>query len=407
LAYALAGVAYAPAPRLADLRAPNITLKDLLHQFWIDVFGKEVQTTATYSYTWMADQIGHVCLGIIIDFGATLLARYTLPLIGIDQSWSAIAGFLFASIVVSLWELCAYLSSAKQATGLFPLDRKCLRDNAIIAAGYMILGAAVGFAFHQSALWGVAGFIAALFVAIVLAPPWLRQKIIWQKAGLPYLFRLADAQPSIGAQPAKQLQDLIYKGAPPDPKTPPGQVIVGGPIGSGRTPLAAGIGTEFAFNKTKVRYLSLDTLLECAARSSGSKFADDTGPANIDYWRWSEAQVIIIDDIGPLIAAEEGTRRANLEKFEKLLCYDLAAVRSVLTRCHSVWVIGDLCPDGETAAVGDTLDRFASLIAGFCEAKQAPLVIELSEVRAPNHKAEARPGLDPAARAAQLRWVAS
>jgi hypothetical protein len=374
----------AVASAATDLRPPEITRKCLLHQFWVDVFGKEVQTTSTYSYTWMADQVGHVCLGIVIDFGLTLGARFTLPLIGIGASWDALAGLLIGSIVVSLWELLAYLSSVRVATGLFPLDRKLLRDNAVIAAGYMIIGVGSGFAFHQSAHWGVAGFVALLFLAVSLAPPWLRQKIIWQKAALPYLFRLADAKLTIRAEAARQLQALIEHGAPvgTQPAKPARQIVVGGPIGSGRTPIAAGIGTEFAFRKTKVRYLSIDTLLEFAARSSNPHFADDTGPANIEYWRWSEAQVVIIDDIGPLIAAREPEQNANLEHFRDLLDHGLAAVAPVLRRCHTVWVIGDLRPDGATAMVGDTLNRFAGVIAEFCGAEQQPSVLELLEPQA-------------------------
>jgi hypothetical protein len=38
--------------------APQLTLKNLRDQFWADLYGKEVQTTATYSYTWVADQFG-------------------------------------------------------------------------------------------------------------------------------------------------------------------------------------------------------------------------------------------------------------------------------------------------------------------------------------------------------------
>jgi hypothetical protein len=33
----------------------EVTLKDLLIKFWIDIYGKEVQSASTYSYTWVAD----------------------------------------------------------------------------------------------------------------------------------------------------------------------------------------------------------------------------------------------------------------------------------------------------------------------------------------------------------------
>jgi hypothetical protein len=375
LAASVSVVGSATVPASATALPPMITNGDLLRQFWKDIYGKEVQSASTYSYTWLADQVGHVCLGILINFGLTLVAFCALPFIGIDRSWDNIAGLLVGSVAVSVWELKAYLSSEREATGSFPLDGKLLARNAVIAAFYMILGVGVGFAFHQTALVGVAGFLALLFVAIICAPPWLRQKIIWQKAGLPYLFRLANAQRTLGVDAAQHIQELIDDGAPP--ATRPFQVIVGGPTGSGRTPLAAGIGTEFAFKNAKVRYLSFDALLEFAARSSKSNFADDTGPVNINYWRWSEAQVVIIDDIGPLIAAEQKEQRANLERFEELLCNGLASVRDVLARRHTIWVIGDPCPDGEGATAGDTLDRFARLVADFCGAEQPALAVAL------------------------------
>jgi hypothetical protein len=268
----------------------------------------------------------------------------------------------------------------------------------------MAMGVGAGFAFHQTALWGVTGFLVMLLVAVVCAPPWLRQKIIWQKAALPYLFRLADMQRTIGTEAAQQLQALIVKGAPP--ATAPYQVMIGGPIGSGRTPVAAGIGTEFAFRKSTVRYLSMDALLEFAARSAQPPFADDAGPENIGDWRWSEVQVVIIDDIGPLIAAQEQEQQANLEQFRKLLHTGLAAVAPVLGRCHTVWVIGDLRPKGQTEMVGQALDQFAREIAVFCHSRQEVLVIELSEVPKPAEGTRARPIREAAARPAQVRKVA-
>jgi hypothetical protein len=359
-------------------RMPRLTAKDILFQLRADVYGKEVQSATTYSYTWMADQVGHVCIGIVFDFLLTLAARYALPYVGVDSYWwSSVTGFLLICAIVTAWEFSTYRSSVDTATGLFPLDSRLLRDNAIIASVYMILGAVIGFSFHLPVPWSIIGTIAAFVVGFACAPPWLRQKIIWQKAALPYLFRLADAQRTIGPDDAHALQKLIDRGAPPN--VPPYQIIVGGPIGSGRTPIAAGIGTEFAFRKSTVRYLSLDPLLEHAAQPPNPHFADDTGPANINYWRWSEAQVVIIDDIGPLIATQEREQRANLEQFRNLLNTGLAAIAPVLARCHTVWVIGDLHPEGQTI-VGPVLDEFARVISDFCQGGREALVIELANM---------------------------
>jgi hypothetical protein len=328
--------------------------------------------------------MGHVCLGIVVDFGVTLLARYVLPWLGITTMSPVIVGAIVAAVAVSLWELSAFRTSVKQATGLFPLDRKLLRDNAIIAAAYMVLGVAIGFVFHQeSELKAVLWFVGLVALGVACAPPWIRQKMIWQKASLPYLFRLADMQPTIGTDAAKRLQELIDRGAPP--AAAPVQIVVGGPICSGRTPIAAGIGTEFAFKSCKVRFLDLGTLMEFAAAPCDPKtgYMDDTGPSNLDYWRWSEAQVLIIDDVGPLVAAAGSDLNDHVAAFRKLLDTRLGAIAPVLRQCHTVWVMGDLQPPGATIVMNDVLDRFAKAIAEFCQARQETLVIELSATTTP------------------------
>src|SRR5215468_8689835 len=64
----------APLPDGVGPSAPDLTASDLWKQFWADAYGKEVQTTATYSYTWLADQFGHICIGIIVSFFATTVS---------------------------------------------------------------------------------------------------------------------------------------------------------------------------------------------------------------------------------------------------------------------------------------------------------------------------------------------
>jgi hypothetical protein len=474
-----------PAPEApVGPSAPNLTVKNLGQQFWADAYGKEVQTAATYSYTWLADQFGHIAIGIVTDFLATMAAGWVIVLISflatgwplisfvatliaglvialisllaplaaggwialigvlvplaaggliawisgadLSQIWAAgleapstsllamLSGLVIAAIGASLWELSAYRSSVKNATGTFPLDTKLLRDNAVIATFYIVLGAVLGFAFHLHAIpawpvwipippWLMSWLILSgvVILAIWLAPRWLRQKITWQKAALPYLFRLADAAPTIGVEDAKALQSLIEGGAPPGAK-PPCQIVIGGPIGSGRTPMAAGIGTEFAFKNNKVRYLSLDMLLEFAACcAAGRPYPDDPGPTTIMYWPWSEAQVVIIDDVGPLIAAQEPQQKANLARFTKLLNNELKSIAGVLAQCHTVWVIGDLRPPYESGTLTATLNDFTKAIRKYCSSQREALVIELGEALKPFSLM----GAPQAAAVSNVRWI--
>src|SRR5215831_594952 len=116
-----------PSPaKSAGPSAPNLSVKDILAQFWADAYGKEVQTAATYSYTWLADQFGHLCIGILANVLATLVAGWLMVEWGFaDQlHWDTgrWPGVVIAVVGASLWEWSAYSSSVKQATGTFPLD---------------------------------------------------------------------------------------------------------------------------------------------------------------------------------------------------------------------------------------------------------------------------------------------
>jgi hypothetical protein len=234
----------------------------------------------------------------------------------------------------------------------------------------MSLGGVLGLLFHWPASWAIPGSVLILLVAILLAPAWLRQKIVWQKAGLPYLFRLANAHHTILEPAAKALQKLVQSAAPPD--APPRQVILAGPIGSGRTSLATGIGTEFAFLGKSVRYLSLDRLVEFAMGSRPGTtppvFSDEWGPANVRYWPWRQAQVLIIDDISPLLGTAWGGD--DYTHFAALLEGPLGPISELIAVRHTVWILGDV---GSAAQ----LDQFAAAITRYCRGT-APLAILLS-----------------------------
>jgi hypothetical protein len=217
-------------------------------------------------------------------------------------------------------------------------------------------------------------FAVALALGIVMAPVWLVQKIIWQKAALPFLYRLADVNDeSIKDEDARLLTEFVNEAAPPEKKgeppqkVSPRQIVIGGPIGSGRTEMAAAIGTEFAFKGRKVRYVTLTQLLEFADSMpvgtdpdmhdpTSSPNRNDAGPDNIQYWSWLDAQVLIIDDIGPLISAQ--ARDVNVDvnadkiaHFSRILDVELLKIENVLRTCHTIWVVGiDSASDADRTA---------------------------------------------------------
>jgi hypothetical protein len=293
------------------------------------------------------------------------------------------------------------LQPAQQVTGFSPPDTKLLRANVLVGWGYMVLGVFAGLALHFTidkdfAWFGIVLFLVLLMVGLVLAPPWLRQKITWQKANLPFLYRLANV-PTQGVDPAlaNALTAIVQADVPPGPAAR--QVVIGGPIGSGRTEMAAAIGTEFAFKERKVRYVTFTALLEFAESLPPSgRDRNDSGPDNIGYWPWIDAQVLVIDDVGPLISAQPSAVD-RVKEFERLLASDLAPAHDYLRTCHTVWVLGDHLQPRPAAdqqnpqnAGGATLEKFAEVIAHHCRGQQGQqLVIELASRAPPGPKGPA------------------
>jgi hypothetical protein len=355
----------------------NITLDDLWRQVRVDIAGKEVQVAETTSHAWLANQLGHITLGILLASGLALILQWWPRVSGIENA----VGSLIAAALVIGWEVRAYWIAVGEAGGPFLLDKKLLGRNAFVAAAYMVLGVLTAFVYREFALaatgtvwwfgctrlvWAYIFFGALTAIGILLAKPWLRQKIIWQKAALPYLFRLSTAKRTMqDADTPKRLQELIDDELPPTNKKPR-QVVIAGPIGSGRTSMAIGIGSEFAFKGATVRYLSAGNLAEFAARRP--EVGDDTGPTNIGYWPWSQAQVLVIDDIAPMLGD-------NIGQLQEILDGKFGRIREVLTKCHTVWVVGSL----QNGLDADATEKFAHAIGRLCDGQQNVLLLELDQ----------------------------
>lgn len=327
----------------------DVPLSAVFAQIGRDLFDKEVQSAATYSYLWIADQMGHIGLGLVIVFALTWLA---VP-IGLSDSLDGWLPAIVGVLVVCVWEIKAYASFAGDWTKLFPLDRRLLALNAGTAALYMVIGVVLGFYWQKPPAIAALATVVAALLAVALGMPWLRQKIVWQKAGLPFLFRLANAYPSIALESARRLQDLLdrYLRCPPAERAACGPIVIlTGGLHAGKTSLACGIGTECAFQKTKVRYTTFDKLAQMMAVP-----ADDLGPRNINYWPWTESEVLIIDDV------QSGSRlrpHRDLVKFKQEVAKDFGPMFACLGKRMTVWVLGPMPPA--------ELRRWEDIIAQVC-----------------------------------------
>ena len=146
-----------------------------------DLFGsKDAQDASTLTYTWLADQFGHITLGFIL----TLLLSVVLSVV-----WAAIV----VAVLITVKEAYDYFSELDRRQAAFPFDSTDVLLNCATSCIYTWICAALAVIAVHFPLWSL---LAAAVVLIVLSLPLaeyrLRRKIALQQSDVPFLYMLAN-----------------------------------------------------------------------------------------------------------------------------------------------------------------------------------------------------------------------
>lgn len=332
---------------LAERHRRTFSSLDLFKQAKRDLWAKEVQTGYTMTYVWMANQLGHFTLGLFpILLSSWILTLWTGS--ATANRWGQFAPPAIAAAVIIFKEWRDYATDvrkAKGANGYFRINRGDLFLNAGTAVLYMLLGVAVGTAAVQAAehgaLWPVAVFAGAMACVFAPAGYWLRQKRCFQMADIPFVYRFASVGPYFEVTWADQVfrereAASILKGFVELKEDAPRHLIVYGGEGAGKTTLTVAMGTEHAFQRGCVRFVTFFQWLQIAALKSETPLQE-----NRDLWSWRETNILLIDDVdaglehASLVRADEAIRA--IEEVEKTLPGEVIAR---LRERRSAWVLG-------------------------------------------------------------------
>jgi hypothetical protein len=339
------------------------TVSEVGAQAYRDLFGKDVQETPTVSYVWMADQLGHFGLG----FQITFLLRWIAEALGYLSGWAV---FLVAIGNLSIWvvkEWFDYLREvrkAKTASSIFPFNAKEIRWNIVTALFFIAAGVIVAAISRRNPLDPIIALGVLLVPALWVIVWWLRRKITFQQAGLPYLYRLTNFPNKIADDEAEaqRLATFIIDLANPASASGQGKhLVIAGPLGSGTSSLAAGVGTEFAFAMGIGRYTTLVKLLESSVMNEGKSLGQPEFQDGRILWPWQFAELLIIDDLPEVgsitarIASLTDRRGAPIEASRAVAGDSLNQLEPALEQARldrafltglgcrrSVWVIGDV-----------------------------------------------------------------
>jgi mono/diheme cytochrome c family protein len=350
--------------------APPFGLRKVITQAAHDLFGtKDVQNAITASYVWLADQLGHITLGL----GPTLLVCWVISglgaELGLQERTRQVAMVLATLGIFLVWvykELQDIRVTRANAGDVFPFNESDIVWNVKTALVYFGAGGLLGLSvfLHWSLFLGA--ILLCLWPVTTVAYWWLKRKLAFQQAGLPYLYRLANFtgvfdRPAV--EPARGMiaelcnlehrpvllwhvltgRDLIDRSRPSQR-----HVLIAGPLRSGKTSLAVGIGTEFAFNLGIGRYMPAADLVELAAIKPAPNGQMEYDDGRI-LWPWNEVDLLIVDDLDAAVSAAAAAD--DKSTFARLVdpAQFVGAMRASgeaqpldwLRDRRSVWVIGD------------------------------------------------------------------
>lgn len=349
------------APPVA-VPVPRIGWKDIWRQFKADMLSKEVQTSATYSYQWVACEVGHIGLGMVAFFALRAAAGWPNWL-----SLLLVAAAAIAKEVRDVYETNKAIGDAFDAR----LDKQTVRVDAVLAVLYMVAGAVLAFGVVES--WPFWGYLLCLAPLAAVTPWALRQKMYFQQAALPYLFRLPEFAAPLDPAAVTVIKDFLAGVGARRPR----HLVVLGPLRAGKTSLAVGIGTEAAFKRKVVRYLSFAKLCEIGLDT------EPPPPRNTVLWCWRQSQLVIIDDVArALDLFRQNRAHSSLSDTARELKDELA-------RRHAIWVVDDA--GGKAAAA-----QWSSMIQHALGLPESAIAWVTVEQNAGNGKPLSLTGASPA-----------
>ncbi len=360
-----------------------------------DLFGKDVEDCATYTYEWLADQVGHFTLGFtgVFLFHWFNAGIYTVYRAAAGWTWAIVICLIFVG--VETFDFFSQWRTYCQSNRVFRLNTLEILWNCFTAVYYIAIGAVVAAFGIGDAARGFWAAAAGLGFFVAPAVWWLERKICFQQAGLPSYFRLPFFQNTITTPTAAFIADLCKPSPPDEPQQTNRHLIIAGPLSSGKSTLAIAIGTEFAVRMRMGvgRYSTFAKLIQSVQEYSAGDKAE-VGDGRI-LWPWQTSELLIVDDVDVVSEYGPGANsdpKRELEiarsRTQFIISKISKDIRENLKYRRTVWVVGDV-DDGRLdlwkAVLADTIGitpgnmtvcRFADKIRDLKTERKRPAKLE-------------------------------
>jgi hypothetical protein len=320
----------------------RITLKDILNQFKADLIGKDSYRGVTLTYSWLANQFGHISLGFIPTIILFFIFKNNL-----DAENAGIKAATYVSIFWICFELYNFLgplllkkksisklvyvsgSTYQFQPAWWNIAYDTFTDLCFFAFG-AFLSAVILVCFHKGDISTFTAILIPLGINLVVhGRYWFLTKMYEQAAQFPFQFRLSQFDLPI-SETAKQ--SILFWLA--DNHKAKHLLIFGG-VNCGKTSISVGIANEKAIKHQSVTYTTATKLI--------SMFFTPPQPdqQNAYPWNWHNSSYLVVDDINPGDPVREVIITA--EYFLQLMdtySNENEANREVFRNTSVIWVLG-------------------------------------------------------------------
>lgn len=316
----------------------RITGRQVLQQLKADLIGKDSYRGVTLSYSWLANQFGHISLGFIPTIILYRSGMYAAPWI-ISGIWLLFETYNFLGpLLLRKHSRSKILYLPGKSAYTFQPDWKNIAYDTITDLSFFWFGAFFAALLCEYSLLKLVILIGIILALIKPCIYWYPTKIYLQAAQYPYELRLAQWDKTIHPDDRQTVQDFLKAGE--------GQhLLIFGGQDCGKTSLAVGIATEQSICHHTVVYTTAMKLYNQFFDDPQCTLQDDGG-----YWSWRSSELLVIDDINPgdpihpdLISAEQ-------------FCYYLDTFgsnprnRKAISQLKVLWVMGSEDATGECLA---------------------------------------------------------
>lgn len=274
----------------------RITPKQVFKQVKADLIGKDSHRGVTLTYSWMANQFGHISLGFIPTLLACTLLKNILLIQNIEF-WSA----TMVSVMWLLFEAYNFLGplllhrepvltntegTPSNRQYVFKPDWNNIAFDTITDLCFFWFGAFSAAVLLEPTMMNVS---IVMLLAVVLVHPcrfWFLTKMYLQLARYPVQFRLSQWNAPISKNNEKKVFEFLGNSSN-------GNHLLIFETNRNRVPsLGVAIATEKSIRHTACTYTTATKLYRMF-------YGDEAAPDNELAWTWRDSDLLIIDDITP------------------------------------------------------------------------------------------------------------